>query len=219
MDSRYSYGWRRAEDFSPLQVPWLNFHAFEQSINIYPGHLEPQAYRKFVIVGSLGLASDIVGLFLFHGNLIHSIFPTCRLDDLRVLALHWRQLLSNLHLLSESEAKLLNPTTRRKKISRNLLQEPPKWFSKAECCPVIKRRKLTRSKTSLPELPESEHEEHSAALPIPEGGRRKIPLRPTADIRRARWSKMINHVWLFTSWPWSTSRVMRAGRRLALSTK
>ena len=170
MDSRYSYGWRRAEDFSPLQVPWLNFHAFEQSINIYPRHLEPQAYRNRWFIG------PGFGLFLFHGNLIHSIFPTCRLDDLRVLALHWRQLLSNLYLLSESEAKLLNPTTRRKKISRNLLQEPPKWFSKAECCPVIKRRKLTRSKTSLPELPESEHEEHSAALPIPEGGRRKIPL-------------------------------------------
>jgi hypothetical protein len=69
--------------------------------------------KLVVIVGSLGLASDIVGLFLFHGNLIHSIFPTCRLE-----------LLSNLYLSSESEAKLLNPTTRRKKISRNLLQEP-----------------------------------------------------------------------------------------------
>ena len=69
--------------------------------------------KLVVIVGSLGLASDIVGLFLFYGNLIHPISPTYRLE-----------LLSNLYLLSQSEAKLLNPTTRRKKISRNLLQEP-----------------------------------------------------------------------------------------------
>jgi hypothetical protein len=40
-----------AEDFSPLQVLWFNFRAFEQSINIYPRHLEPQACRNRWFIG------------------------------------------------------------------------------------------------------------------------------------------------------------------------
>ena len=87
-DSRYSYGWHRAEILAALingvfllaLCFSITMEALERFFST-PGafiSLSPQARhsirpeisnpRLVVIVGSFGLASNIVGLFLFHGK-------------------------------------------------------------------------------------------------------------------------------------------------------
>jgi zinc transporter 1 len=91
-DHRYTYGWHRAEILAALTngvfLLALCFSIFLEAIGRFfsnpgtslvlsllciPPHtfIEISNGKLVVIVGSLGLASNIVGLFLFHGNLIH----------------------------------------------------------------------------------------------------------------------------------------------------
>lgn len=89
-DSRYSYGWHRAEILAALingvfllaLCFSISLEALERffstpgmlvSQHRHPGHAltdsaEISSPKLVVIVGSLGLASNIVGLFLFHGK-------------------------------------------------------------------------------------------------------------------------------------------------------
>ncbi|KAL0580377.1 Zinc resistance conferring protein [Marasmius crinis-equi] len=69
-DSRYSYGWHRAEILAALIngvfLLALCFSIFLEAVQRFFSTPEIQNPRLVVIVGSLGLASNIVGLFLFH---------------------------------------------------------------------------------------------------------------------------------------------------------
>ncbi|KIK71079.1 hypothetical protein GYMLUDRAFT_33205 [Collybiopsis luxurians FD-317 M1] len=69
-DSRYSYGWHRAEIVSALIngvfLLALCFSIFLEALERFFSTPEISNPRLVVIVGSLGLASNIVGLFLFH---------------------------------------------------------------------------------------------------------------------------------------------------------
>jgi len=73
-DSRYSYGWHRAEILAALIngvfLLALCFSIFLEAIERFFSTPEISNPRLVVIVGSLGLASNIVGLFLFqeHGH-------------------------------------------------------------------------------------------------------------------------------------------------------
>jgi zinc transporter 1 len=69
-DSRYSYGWHRAEILAALIngvfLLALCFSIFLEAIERFFNTSEISNPKLVVIVGSLGLASNIVGLFLFH---------------------------------------------------------------------------------------------------------------------------------------------------------
>ncbi|KAI1793916.1 cation efflux protein [Ganoderma leucocontextum] len=70
IDSRYSYGWHRAEILAALVngvfLLALCFSIFLEAIERFFSTPEISNPRLVVLVGSLGLASNIVGLFLFH---------------------------------------------------------------------------------------------------------------------------------------------------------
>ncbi|KAI0652238.1 cation efflux protein [Trametes meyenii] len=70
IDSRYSYGWHRAEILAALVngvfLLALCFSIFLEAIERFFNTPEVSNPKLVVIVGSLGLASNIVGLFLFH---------------------------------------------------------------------------------------------------------------------------------------------------------
>ncbi|KAF9270290.1 cation efflux protein [Marasmius fiardii PR-910] len=69
-DSRYSYGWHRAEILAALIngvfLLALCFSIFLEALQRFFSIPEIDNPRLVVIVGSLGLASNVVGLFLFH---------------------------------------------------------------------------------------------------------------------------------------------------------
>ncbi|KAL0951089.1 hypothetical protein HGRIS_007827 [Hohenbuehelia grisea] len=69
-DSRYSYGWHRAEILAALVngvfLLALCFSISLEAIERFFSTPEISNPRLVVVVGSLGLASNIVGLFLFH---------------------------------------------------------------------------------------------------------------------------------------------------------
>ncbi|EMD42221.1 hypothetical protein CERSUDRAFT_79815 [Gelatoporia subvermispora B] len=69
-DARYSYGWHRAEILAALIngvfLLALCFSIFLEAIERFFSTPEISNPRLVVVVGSLGLASNIVGLFLFH---------------------------------------------------------------------------------------------------------------------------------------------------------
>ncbi|KZT05945.1 zinc/cadmium resistance protein [Laetiporus sulphureus 93-53] len=69
-DSRYSYGWHRAEILAALIngvfLLALCFSIFLEAVERFFSTPEISNPRLVVLVGSLGLASNIVGLFLFH---------------------------------------------------------------------------------------------------------------------------------------------------------
>ncbi|KAL1740269.1 cation efflux protein [Schizophyllum fasciatum] len=69
-DSRYSYGWHRAEILAALVngvfLLALCLSIFLEAIERFFSTPEISNAKLVVIVGSLGLASNIVGLFLFH---------------------------------------------------------------------------------------------------------------------------------------------------------
>ncbi|KAF9069116.1 cation efflux protein [Rhodocollybia butyracea] len=73
-DSRYSYGWHRAEILAALVngvfLLALCFSIFLEALERFFSTPEISNPRLVVVVGSLGLASNIVGLFLFqeHGH-------------------------------------------------------------------------------------------------------------------------------------------------------
>lgn len=71
-DPRYSYGWQRAEILGALIngvfLLALCFSIFMEAIERFVNVTEVQNPKLVVIVGSLGLASNIVGLFLFHDH-------------------------------------------------------------------------------------------------------------------------------------------------------
>lgn len=71
-DPRYSYGWQRAEILGALIngvfLLALCFSIFMEAIERFVNVTEVQNPRLVVIVGTLGLASNIVGLFLFHDH-------------------------------------------------------------------------------------------------------------------------------------------------------
>ncbi|CAO1632212.1 unnamed protein product [Parajaminaea phylloscopi] len=71
-DPRYSYGWQRAEILGALVngvfLLALCFSIFMEAIERFVNVTEVSNPRLVVIVGSLGLASNIVGLFLFHDH-------------------------------------------------------------------------------------------------------------------------------------------------------
>jgi len=70
IDSKYSYGWHRAEILAALVngvfLLALCFSIFLEAIERFFSTPEVSQPRLVVIVGSLGLASNIVGLILFH---------------------------------------------------------------------------------------------------------------------------------------------------------
>ncbi|KAI0778550.1 cation efflux protein [Trametes elegans] len=70
IDSRYSYGWHRAEILAALVngvfLLALCFSIFLEAIERFFSTPEISNPKLVVLVGSLGLASNIVGLFLFH---------------------------------------------------------------------------------------------------------------------------------------------------------
>ncbi|OSD03601.1 cation efflux protein [Trametes coccinea BRFM310] len=70
IDSRYSYGWHRAEILAALIngvfLLALCFSIFLEAIERFFSTPEISNPKLVVLVGSLGLASNIVGLFLFH---------------------------------------------------------------------------------------------------------------------------------------------------------
>ncbi|RXW23495.1 hypothetical protein EST38_g2392 [Candolleomyces aberdarensis] len=70
IDSRYSYGWHRAEILAALVngvfLLALCFSIFLEAIERFFATPEISNPKLVVVVGSLGLASNIVGLFLFH---------------------------------------------------------------------------------------------------------------------------------------------------------
>ncbi|KAF7309025.1 Cation efflux protein [Mycena kentingensis (nom. inval.)] len=69
-DSRYSYGWHRAEILAALIngvfLLALCFSIFLEALERFVNTPDISNPRLVVIVGALGLASNIVGLFLFH---------------------------------------------------------------------------------------------------------------------------------------------------------
>ncbi|KAH7931047.1 cation efflux protein [Leucogyrophana mollusca] len=69
-DSRYSYGWHRAEILAALIngvfLLALCFSIFMEAMERFFSTPDISNPRLVVIVGSFGLASNIVGLFLFH---------------------------------------------------------------------------------------------------------------------------------------------------------
>jgi zinc transporter 1 len=71
-DPRYSYGWQRAEILGALVngvfLLALCFSIFMEALQRFFNVTEVQNPKLVVIVGSLGLASNIVGLFLFHDH-------------------------------------------------------------------------------------------------------------------------------------------------------
>ncbi|KAH7883677.1 cation efflux protein [Phlebopus sp. FC_14] len=71
-DSRYSYGWQRAEILAALVngvfLLALCFSITMEALERFFSTPEISNPRLVVIVGSFGLASNIVGLFLFHGS-------------------------------------------------------------------------------------------------------------------------------------------------------
>ncbi|KAI0094741.1 cation efflux protein [Irpex rosettiformis] len=71
-DSRYSYGWHRAEILAALVngvfLLALCFSIFLEACERFFSTPEISQPRLIVVVGSLGLASNIVGLFLFHDH-------------------------------------------------------------------------------------------------------------------------------------------------------
>lgn len=71
-DPRYSYGWQRAEILGALIngvfLLALCFSIFMEAIERFVNVTEVQNPKLVVVVGSLGLASNIVGLFLFHDH-------------------------------------------------------------------------------------------------------------------------------------------------------
>ncbi|PWN41271.1 cation efflux protein [Ceraceosorus guamensis] len=71
-DPRYSYGWQRAEILGALVngvfLLALCFSIFMEAIERAVNITEVSNPKLVVIVGSLGLASNIVGLFLFHDH-------------------------------------------------------------------------------------------------------------------------------------------------------
>jgi zinc transporter 1 len=72
-DSRYSYGWHRAEILAALVngvfLLALCFSISLEALGRFFSTPEISNPKLIVIVGSLGLASNIIGLFLFHGEL------------------------------------------------------------------------------------------------------------------------------------------------------
>lgn len=68
--NKYSYGWQRAEILGALVngvfLLALCFSIFLEAIQRMFGAPEVSSPKLVVIVGSMGLASNIVGLFLFH---------------------------------------------------------------------------------------------------------------------------------------------------------
>ncbi|KAJ3553639.1 hypothetical protein NM688_g3500 [Phlebia brevispora] len=71
-DARYSYGWHRAEILAALVngvfLLALCFSIFLEAMQRFFTAPEISNPRLVVLVGSLGLASNIVGLFLFHDH-------------------------------------------------------------------------------------------------------------------------------------------------------
>lgn len=71
-DARYSYGWQRAEILGALVngvfLLALCFSIFMEAIERFVNVTEVKNPKLVIIVGSLGLASNIVGLFLFHDH-------------------------------------------------------------------------------------------------------------------------------------------------------
>ncbi|KLO09314.1 cation efflux protein [Schizopora paradoxa] len=71
-DTRYSYGWHRAEILAALVngvfLLALCFSIFMEAIERFFSTPEISNPKLVVIVGSLGLASNIFGLFLFHDH-------------------------------------------------------------------------------------------------------------------------------------------------------
>ncbi|KAI9572900.1 cation efflux protein [Boletus coccyginus] len=71
-DSRYSYGWHRAEILAALIngvfLLALCFSITMEALERFFSTPDISNPRLIVIVGSFGLASNIVGLFLFHGT-------------------------------------------------------------------------------------------------------------------------------------------------------
>ncbi|MCO5566166.1 hypothetical protein L7F22_019842 [Adiantum nelumboides] len=71
-DPRYSYGWQRAEILGALIngvfLLALCFSIFMEAIERFVNVTEVQNPKLVVVVGSLGLASNIIGLFLFHDH-------------------------------------------------------------------------------------------------------------------------------------------------------
>ncbi|OAX42396.1 cation efflux protein [Rhizopogon vinicolor AM-OR11-026] len=74
-DPRYSYGWHRAEILAALIngvfLLALCFSITMEALERFFSTPEISNPRLIVIVGSFGLASNIVGLFLFHGSHAH----------------------------------------------------------------------------------------------------------------------------------------------------
>ncbi|EIW86646.1 cation efflux protein [Coniophora puteana RWD-64-598 SS2] len=72
-DARYSYGWQRAEILSALVngvfLLALCFSITMEAIERFFSKPDVSNPKLVVIVGCLGLASNVVGLFLFHGKL------------------------------------------------------------------------------------------------------------------------------------------------------
>ncbi|CAO1624019.1 unnamed protein product [Sympodiomycopsis kandeliae] len=71
-DPRYSYGWQRAEILGALIngvfLLALCFSIFMEAIERFVNVQEVSNPKLVIVVGSLGLASNIVGLFLFHDH-------------------------------------------------------------------------------------------------------------------------------------------------------
>ncbi|KAK0528107.1 Zinc resistance conferring protein [Tilletia horrida] len=71
-DPRYSYGWQRAEILGALVngvfLLALCFSIFMEAIERFVNINEVKNPKLVIFVGSLGLASNIVGLFLFHDH-------------------------------------------------------------------------------------------------------------------------------------------------------
>jgi len=72
IDTRYSYGWHRAEILAALVngvfLLALCFSIFMEAIERFFSTPEISNPKLIVVVGSLGLASNIFGLFLFHDH-------------------------------------------------------------------------------------------------------------------------------------------------------
>ncbi len=71
-DPRYSYGWQRAEVLGALIngvfLLALCFSIFMEALERFINISEVSNPKVVIIVGSMGLASNIVGLFLFHDH-------------------------------------------------------------------------------------------------------------------------------------------------------
>lgn len=83
--SKNSYGWQRAEILGALIngvfLLALCFSIFLDAIERFVNISEVSNPKLVIIVGSLGLASNIIGLFLFHGEFArrHSSIRTSRI--------------------------------------------------------------------------------------------------------------------------------------------